>query len=163
MVSSYHDKVRDYIYNYGKKIKKVKQVFKEKQRPIPLPYPFPRTKKKKITTYYEPDVYYILKYSKKYVIFETVKSQQIYKTISDFVRSYLCLYEIHSINFITHDKDKRTEIMNTLDVIQARLKQKIIEEEKKKFEHRVVFIPKSIIDSEEKVYSLLDDEIKRII
>ena len=163
MTTSYHDKVRDYIYDYGKAIRKVKQVFKEKQRPIAISYPYPRTKKKGITIYYEPDVYYILKYSKKYMIFEMIESQEIYKTISDFIRCYLCEHQIHSINFITKDKDKRTEIINTLDTIQARLKQIIKEKEKKKFEHNAIFISESIFNSKKEVDKLLDNEIGKLI
>jgi hypothetical protein len=162
MVTPYHDKVRDYIYEYGKSIKKVKQRFKGSKRAISISYPYPHTKKAGITIYYEPDVYYILS-GKRHVIFEVIKSQEIYKTISDFIRCYLCEKQIHSINFITHDREKRTKIMNDLDVITARLKQIIKDEEKKKFEHSAILIPESITDSEKEVYKLLDEEIMKII
>ncbi len=162
MVSNYHDKVRDYIYDYGKTIKKVKQVYKEKQQPIPIAYPYSHTRKSGITIYYEPDVHYILS-GKRYVIFETVKSQQIYKTISDFVRSYLCERRIHSIFFITKDKRKIIQIMNTLDIVYAKLKQIVKEKEHEKIYHNAIFIPESILGSKNDVYSILDKEVKNKI
>lgn len=162
MVSLYHNKVRDYIYAYGKTIKKVKQVFKDKKRSIPISYPYSHTKKSGITIYYEPDVHYILS-GKRYVIFEIIKSQEIYKTISDYIRSYLCERRIHSTFFITKDKEKIIKIMNTLDVIHSKLKQIVIKEEHEEILYNTVFIPESILDSENDVYNLLKEEIEEKI
>lgn len=161
--TQYHKKIKYYIYEYGEEFSRVKQVFKGSERPITISYPHAHTKKSKLTDYYEPDVFYILKHSNKYVIFEIVESQEIYKTISDWIRTYLCDHIIHSIYFIIEDEEKIIKMENTLDIISTRLNRIIKINDRQKFVHRAVHIPKSIIKSEEKIYKLLDKEIKEKI
>jgi len=158
MVTEYHRRIAEHISNYGGTVDKVREIYTHGVEEIAIPYPDSR--KRVFSIYYDPDVYYILRRTEKYVIFEAIDSQDIYKTISDILRAYICQYRIHSVFFVTYNTKKRDKIINDSDVITSSLNKRLKDNKKIDFKILVIVIPKNIINSQDQVFEILNAEVR---
>jgi len=160
MASPYHQSIKNYIAEYGSKLKKVDSISKARQNPIPLPHPYPLIQA--VPLYYDPDVIYTLKRTEKKVIFEIADKQSKNDTIADIIRAYLCNFRVHKLFFIVPDDKKYKKHDTTQKIIIASLSKKL-KKNKLPVDILVVKIPESKLKSKKSIFNILDKEIQNEI